>query len=151
MSYCSSFYSFTQGRASSWKNIYLLRRKIGIGEKMMRKDRNSARKIDIIWSIKPTDLEISISEVSGPPNQHKSYALFLMINSRLLRCWQGLLEKSLTDLKDYIQDACTRTPDDNENADLFIILIWHLQQHEQELRKENNDLDTMHLYQYHVD
>jgi len=31
--------------------------------------RNSGRKIDIIWSVKQTDLEFSIGEISGPPNQ----------------------------------------------------------------------------------
>ncbi|RHZ56088.1 hypothetical protein Glove_406g52 [Diversispora epigaea] len=36
--------------------------------------------------------------------------------------FKELLEKSLTDLKSYIQDACTRTPDNNENANLFITL-----------------------------
>lgn len=39
-------------------------------EKDDEEDRNSGRKIDIIWSMKPTDLEFSIGEVSGPPNQH---------------------------------------------------------------------------------
>ncbi|CAG8611882.1 1037_t:CDS:10, partial [Paraglomus brasilianum] len=32
-------------------------------------NRNSGRKIDIIWCMKPTDLEFSICEVSGPPNK----------------------------------------------------------------------------------
>jgi len=32
-------------------------------------NRNSGRKIDIIWCMKPTDLEFSICEVSGPLNK----------------------------------------------------------------------------------
>ncbi|CAB4388858.1 unnamed protein product [Rhizophagus irregularis] len=145
--------------------------------------------------MKPTDLEFSISEVSGPPNQHshthffndklkiakmlkiifnrivrkyggvsmnlsslKLYALHVYYNEiivyemsipfrglyifcEVLRSklptndvevgllsrsipvlleFKKLLERSLTVLKEYIQDACTRTPDDNGNADLFI-------------------------------
>ena len=44
--------------------------------------RNSGRKIDIIWSMKPTDLEFSIGEISGPPNQHIS----LTIRLKLRKC-----------------------------------------------------------------
>ncbi|CAG8719218.1 2383_t:CDS:10 [Funneliformis caledonium] len=164
-------------------------------EKNDEEDRSAGRKIDIIWSMKPTDLEFSICEVSGPPNQHnhthffndklkiakmlkvilnrivrkygsvginltslKLYGLHVYYNEiivyemsipsgglyvfcevlrsklptnevevgLLLRSvpallkFRKLLEESLTDLKDYIQDACTRTPDDNGNAGLFI-------------------------------
>ncbi|CAB4431494.1 unnamed protein product [Rhizophagus irregularis] len=163
-------------------------------EKNDGKDRSAGRKIDIIWSMKPTDLEFSICEVSGPPNQHshthffndklkiakmlkvifnrivrkygsvginltslKLYGLHVYYNEiivyemsipsgglyvfcevlrsklptnefevgLLLRSVPALLkfrflEESLTDLKDYIQDACTRTPDDNGNVGLFI-------------------------------
>jgi hypothetical protein len=39
-------------------------------------DRSAGRKIDIIWTMKPTDLEFSISEVSGPPNQHNHTHFF---------------------------------------------------------------------------
>ena len=45
-------------------------------EKTDEEDRNAGRKIDIIWSMKPTDLEFSISEVSGPPNQHNHTHFF---------------------------------------------------------------------------
>ncbi|CAG8561490.1 14197_t:CDS:10 [Funneliformis caledonium] len=164
-------------------------------EKTDEEDRNAGRKIDIIWSMKPTDFEFSICEVSGPPNQHnhthffndklkiakmlkvilnrivikyggagmnlsslKLYGLHVYYNEimvyemsipfrglyvfcEVLRSklptndvevglmsrsvpvlleFKKLLERSLTGLKDYIQDACTRTPDDNGNADLFI-------------------------------
>ncbi|CAG8635626.1 10015_t:CDS:2, partial [Paraglomus occultum] len=157
-------------------------------EKNDEEDRSAGRKIDIIWSMKPTDLEFSISEVSGPPNQHnhthffndklKIAKMLKVIINRIVRKYGGagmnlgllklneiivyemsipshgiyvfcevlrsklptnevevglmlrsvpallkfrkLLEESLDNLKDYIQDACTRTPDDNENACLFI-------------------------------
>ncbi|CAI2191016.1 17188_t:CDS:10 [Funneliformis geosporum] len=164
-------------------------------EKTDEEYRNAGRKIDIIWSMKPTDFEFSICEVSGPPNQHnhthffndklkiakmlkvilnrivikyggagmnlsslKLYGLHVYYNEimvyemsvpfrglyvfcEVLRSklptndvevglmsrsvpvlleFKKLLERSLTGLKDYIQDACTRTPDDNGNADLFI-------------------------------
>ncbi|CAB4399256.1 unnamed protein product [Rhizophagus irregularis] len=45
-------------------------------EKNDGKDRSAGRKIDIIWSMKPTDLEFSICEVSGPPNQHSHTHFF---------------------------------------------------------------------------
>ncbi|CAG8815175.1 24488_t:CDS:2, partial [Racocetra persica] len=155
-------------------------------------DRNAGQKIDIIWSMKPTDLEFSISEISGPPNKLDHSHFFndklkiaknlKVIINRIVKKYGGtgmnlsllklydnemivyemsipfrglyvfcevlrsklptnavevgliklsvsafikfkeLLEKSLTDLKSYIQDACTRTPDNNENAHLFITL-----------------------------
>ncbi|CAH1758742.1 14984_t:CDS:10, partial [Entrophospora sp. SA101] len=164
-------------------------------EKNDKEDRNAGRKVDIIWSMKPTDLEFFVGEVSGPPNQRnhthffndkikiakmlkvifnrvvkkyggagmslsllKLYGLHVYYNeviiyemsipfrglyvfcevlqsklptnkvevglilrsASVLLKFKGLLEKSLTDLKDYIQDACTRTPDNNEDADQYI-------------------------------
>ncbi|CAJ0630250.1 16587_t:CDS:2 [Entrophospora sp. SA101] len=152
-------------------------------EKNDKEDRNAGRKVDIIWSMKPTDLEFFVGEVSGPPNQRnhthffndkikiakmlkvifnrvvkkyggagmslsllKLYGLHVYYNeviiyemsipfrglyvfcevlqsklptnkvevglilrsASVLLKFKGLLEKSLTDLKDYIQDACTQ-------------------------------------------
>ena len=46
-------------------------------EKTDEEDRNSGRKIDIIWSMKPTDLEFSVGEVSEWTTEPiQSYALF---------------------------------------------------------------------------
>ncbi|CAG8625310.1 7151_t:CDS:10 [Ambispora gerdemannii] len=173
-------------------NIYFGNRKKKDGE-----DRNVGRKIDIIWSMKLTDLEFSIGEISGPPNQldHSHFfndkikiAKMLKVSiNRIVKKYGGtgmdlslvklyglhvyynevivyemsipfrglyifcevmrsklptneveiglilqsvsvflkfkeLLGKSLADLRKYIQDACTRTPDNNENAHLFITL-----------------------------
>ncbi|CAJ0764765.1 11433_t:CDS:2 [Entrophospora sp. SA101] len=53
------------------------------------------------------------------PTNKVEVGLILRSASVLLK-FKGLLEKSLTDLKDYIQDACTRTPDNNEDADQYI-------------------------------
>ncbi|CAG8700683.1 1399_t:CDS:10, partial [Dentiscutata erythropus] len=155
-------------------------------EKKDGEDRNFGRKIDIIWSMKPTDLEFSIGEISGPPNQldHSHFfndkikiaKMLKVIINRIVKKYGGtgmdlnnevvvyemsipfrglyifcevmrsklptneveiglllrsvsvflkfkeLLGKSLADLRKYIQDACTRTPDNNENAHLFITL-----------------------------
>ncbi|CAG8660794.1 4672_t:CDS:10 [Ambispora leptoticha] len=106
-------------------------------EKNDGEDRSAGRKIDIIWSMKPTDLEFSICECtkcqylpgglyvfceilrSKLPTNEFEVGLLLRSVPALLK-FRKLLEESLTDLKDYIQDACTRTPDDNGNADLFI-------------------------------
>ncbi|CAG8589392.1 10615_t:CDS:10 [Ambispora leptoticha] len=169
---------------------------IYFGEKYLfasTEDRNFGRKIDIIWSMKLTDLEFSIGEISGPPNQldHSHFfndkikiaKMLKVIINRIVKKYGGtgmdlslvklyglhvyynevivyemsipfrglyifcevmrsneveiglilqsvsvflkfkeLLEKSLADLRKYIQDACTRTPDNNENAHLFITL-----------------------------
>ncbi|CAG8500033.1 17907_t:CDS:2 [Cetraspora pellucida] len=113
-------------------------------EKDDGEDRNAGRKIDIIWSMKPTDLEFSIGEINNEimvyemlipfhglyvfckvlrsklPTNRVEVGLILRSISVLLK-FKELLERSLTNLKSYIQDACTRTPD-NENADLFITL-----------------------------
>nr|CAG8487084.1 5887_t:CDS:2 [Entrophospora candida] len=43
-----------------------------------KEDSNSGRKIDIIWSIKSTDLEFSVGEVSGPLNQHNEVVIYEM-------------------------------------------------------------------------
>ncbi|RHZ56089.1 hypothetical protein Glove_406g53 [Diversispora epigaea] len=53
-------------------------------EKDDGEDRNAGRKIDIIWSMKPTDLEFSISEISGPPNK-LDHSHFLMTKLKLPR------------------------------------------------------------------
>jgi len=43
---------------------------------LLRRDRTTGQKIDIIWSMKPTDLEFSICEVSGPPNKRDHMHFF---------------------------------------------------------------------------
>src|SRR5688572_10886952 len=45
-------------------------------EKDDEEDRTPGRKIDVIWSMKPTDLEFSICEVSGPPNKQDHMHFF---------------------------------------------------------------------------
>jgi hypothetical protein len=41
-----------------------------------KKNRIPGQKIDVIWSIKLTDLEFSICKVSGPPNKQNYMYLF---------------------------------------------------------------------------
>ncbi|GET57676.1 hypothetical protein GLOIN_2v1612991 [Rhizophagus irregularis DAOM 181602=DAOM 197198] len=79
-------------------------------EKNDGKDRSAGQKIDIIWSIKPTDLEFSICEVSGPPNQHshthffndklKIAKMLKVIFNRIIRKY-GSVGINLTSLKLY--------------------------------------------------
>lgn len=79
-------------------------------EKTDEEDRNAGRKIDIIWSMKPTDLEFSISEVSGPPNQHshthffndklKIAKMLKIIFNRIVRKYGGV-SMNLSSLKLY--------------------------------------------------
>lgn len=71
-------------------------------EKNDEENRSSGRKIDIIWSMKPTDLEFSISEVSGPPNQHnhthffndklKIAKMLKVIFNRIVRKYGGVMK-----------------------------------------------------------
>ncbi|CAG8586740.1 7343_t:CDS:10 [Acaulospora morrowiae] len=116
-------------------------------EKDDEEDRTTGRKIDVIWSMKPTDLEFSIREISGPPNKYEVivyemavpfrglYTFNEILRSRLptndveiglltrsmpaLINIKELLKKSLDDIKKYIMDACTSTPDD-DNTNSFV-------------------------------
>ncbi|CAB4493085.1 unnamed protein product [Rhizophagus irregularis] len=45
-------------------------------EKTDKESREVGRKVDIIWSLKSTDLEFTVGEVSGPPNQRSHPRFF---------------------------------------------------------------------------
>ncbi|CAG8815930.1 22767_t:CDS:2, partial [Gigaspora margarita] len=83
-------------------------------EKTDGEDRNFGRKIDIIWSMKSSDLEFAVGEISGPPNKI-NHAHFFNDKIKIAKMLKELLERSLLDLRSYIHDACTRTPPDKED------------------------------------